>query len=231
MLFLKFNIVLLGIFIFSSLGVSQNSNGHETDLKKLEDIGDKLGEKAIILNLKLDTLRKEIDSLKNYSILLGTELIKFKKEILEIIGHTSESLIEFRRKFDETEMKINNKSGTPDDAKKMYFDEITNDKARCLPEFSDRYASMSKKLIPWCCSDEIKAHTINTSNTYEVKYGDCLKMIAKKLLGKEKFWKQIWNANKNGVANQDDVQKNMQKLTNPNLIYPGQFLNIPQITK
>lgn len=222
----KFNIILLIIFITRCICFSQ-INGYELDPKKLEIEGDKLGETAIILNLKLDTLRIEIDSLKNYRLLLDNDILKSNKELLELIGHTPESLNEFRRKFDETEKRIKNKDGSPMDAKKYYYDEITIDKARCIPEFADRYETMKKLMLPWCCSDEIKTTTANINNTYKVKRGDCLKKIAKKIWGREIFWEKIFEANKNGVFNQEDLPYFQKKVNEPDLIFPGQVLIIP----
>lgn len=50
--------------------------------------------------------------------------------------------------------------------------------------------------------------------TYTVKSGDCLWIIAKKYYGNGARYSDIYNANKD-------------KISNPNLIYPGQVLTIP----
>lgn len=50
--------------------------------------------------------------------------------------------------------------------------------------------------------------------TYTVKSGDCLWNIAKKYLGDGSRYNEIYNLNKD-------------KITNPNLIYPGQVLTLP----
>ncbi len=52
------------------------------------------------------------------------------------------------------------------------------------------------------------------AQTYTVKKGDCLWVIAKKYYGDGKLYPKIFNANRN-------------KIKNPNLIYPGQVLTIP----
>lgn len=51
-------------------------------------------------------------------------------------------------------------------------------------------------------------------STYTVKSGDCLWNIAKKYLGDGSRYNEIYNLNKD-------------KITNPNLIYPGQVLTLP----
>lgn len=55
-----------------------------------------------------------------------------------------------------------------------------------------------------------------TAKTYTVKSGDCLWTIAKKYYGNGALYMAIYNANKD-------------KLSNPNLIHPGQVLTIPDI--
>jgi nucleoid-associated protein YgaU len=128
------------------------------------------------------------------------------------------------KKFEETEKKINGKVGTPADARKMYFDEISKDKAQCLPEFRDRMASMRKKLADWEGMKTPEA-------CYTVVKGDCLWKISKMKYGSPYYWPAIWDANKNGVANADALRNARHKrVTNPNLIYPGQCMKIPTLT-
>ncbi|MBE5981538.1 MAG: LysM peptidoglycan-binding domain-containing protein [Paenibacillaceae bacterium] len=50
--------------------------------------------------------------------------------------------------------------------------------------------------------------------TYTVTKGDCLWIIAKKQLGNGSRWQEIYNLNKD-------------KISNSNLIYPGQVFNLP----
>ena len=50
---------------------------------------------------------------------------------------------------------------------------------------------------------------------YIVQKGDTLSGIVKKHYGKEKSWRDIWDQNRSVVGK------------NPNLIYPGQELDLP----
>ena len=52
--------------------------------------------------------------------------------------------------------------------------------------------------------------------TYTVKKGDCLWKIAAKFLGSGAKWREIYDINKSVIGG------------NPNLIYPGQVLSIPE---
>jgi LysM repeat protein len=176
------------------------------------------------LQQKLDALNKEIDDLKTTSANKDKDLEKCEADMYALVGTTKSGVADFRKKFEETEKKINSKTGKPADARKMYFDEITNDKARCLPEFADRYASMKKKLTDW---EGMKA----PSGTYTVVKGDCLWKISKMKYNSPYFWPAIWEANKNGVVNAAQLKnRRHKKITNPNLIYPGQVLKIPTLT-
>jgi LysM repeat protein len=176
------------------------------------------------LTTKLADLGKEVDALKaSYD-----DKVKAGKDcenaIYAAVGTTKEGVADFRKKFEETEKKINGKTGTAADARKMYFDDIAKDKARCLPEFADRYASMKKKLIDW---EGYKA----PESGYTVVKGDCLWKISKAKYGSPYYWPAIWDANKAGVINAKDMKhKRQMAVTNPNLIYPGQILKIPTLT-
>jgi nucleoid-associated protein YgaU len=73
-----------------------------------------------------------------------------------------------------------------------------------LPDFSDVKSGSSST-----------APTPKPERTYTVVKGDSLSRIAKRLYGKANDWKRIYEANK-------DIIKN------PDLIYPGQVLKIPE---
>lgn len=52
--------------------------------------------------------------------------------------------------------------------------------------------------------------------TYTVEKGDSLSAISKRVYGNAKYWKQIFEANRDSIEN-------------PDLIYPGQTINLPDI--
>jgi nucleoid-associated protein YgaU len=56
--------------------------------------------------------------------------------------------------------------------------------------------------------------TTETSRTYTIKKGDSLSKIAKRQYGDPQQWRRIYDANRDTV-------------TDPDLIYPGQVLRIP----
>src|SRR5258706_3848966 len=197
----------------------------EMDEEEWQKQMDELNGQKAQLTAKLGDLNKEIDALKQTSAQKDKDIEKCENDLYAMVGTTKSGVADFRKKFEETEKKINSKTGTPADARKMYFDDITNDKARCLPEFQDRYASMKKKLEDW------EGQKVDMSGTYTVVKGDCLWKISKMKYGSPYFWPAIWDANKAGVVNKDQLRNPRHKaVTNPNLIYPGQVLKIPTLT-
>jgi LysM repeat protein len=185
---------------------------------------DELNAQKTQLTQKLADLNKEVDALKTDLATKQNNAKICEATLYSNVGSTKEGVADYRKKFEETEKKINSKTGTPADARKMYFDEISKDKISCLPEFRDRMASMKKKLADW---ENVKPQ----ESGYTVVKGDCLWKISKMKYGSPYFWPAIWDANKAGVVNKDALKSNRHKaVTNPNLIYPGQILRIPALT-
>ncbi len=202
----------------------QQPQMEEMDEEEWQRQMDELNAEKTNLQGKLTALNSEIDGLKSTSAAKDKELEKCENDLYALVGTTKSGVADFRKKFEETEKKVNGKVGTCEDAKKMYFDDISKDKARCLPEFADRYASMKKKLDAWCGE---KA----PESGYTVVKGDCLWKISKMKYGSPYYWPAIWDANKDGVVNADKLtNRRHKKITNPNLIYPGQVLRIPALT-
>jgi LysM repeat protein len=227
MFFIAFGLSLNNANIFAQ----DDDDDDDDDDQQMEEMDeeewqrqmDELNAEKSNLQSRLSALNGEIDGLKQTSANKDKELEKCENDLYAMVGTTKSGVADFRKKFEETEKKINGKVGTPADARKMYFDEITNDKARCLPEFADRYASMKKKLSDW----EVKP----PESCYTVVKGDCLWKISKMKYGSPYYWPAIWDANKNGVANADALRNSRhKKVTNPNLIYPGQCMKIPTLT-
>ena len=54
------------------------------------------------------------------------------------------------------------------------------------------------------------------ARTYTVEKGDNLSVISKRVYGKSKYWKQIFDANRGTIEN-------------PDRIYPGQTITLPAI--
>ncbi len=60
------------------------------------------------------------------------------------------------------------------------------------------------------------SHHVQPGTTYTVRQGDTLSAIAQQAYGDANLWTKIYEANKHIIG------------SNPDMIHPGQVLNIPQ---
>jgi len=221
---LKLVLIILTSFITLE-GTLYSQDEIEITQKQWEMQRDSFAVKAIIMLAKIDTINIEIDSLKKY--LEYSENLDCEAELYKIVGATKEQVYDYRNKFEVTEKKINDKTGTPGDAHSLYFNEVSSSKIRCLPEFSDRFLSMKKNIESWE-SKQIIVIVTQIEKTYTVVEGDYLRKIAEEKYGDPDLWTLIWEANKESIYNADEFLKPYKKkILNPDIIYPGQILNIP----
>lgn len=213
---------------------------------------DEMKVKNLYLKDQLKNLNAEIEALKQTLSSKDEEIDAKQSELYKLTGYTESDLPAFRKKFDETEIRINSKLGSPDEARKNYFDMIEASRVKCLSEFWDRYMEMKVKLAEWesgkyVYSDKkvydkkiidtkvrlrpkkrVKGKEYSAKDgEYIVVEGDNLSSIANKnhIYGNSALWNKIFNANKESVISAPSgVPK---KIIDPNLIYPGQVLKIP----
>ena len=65
-------------------------------------------------------------------------------------------------------------------------------------------------------SSQLTSRDEHTLQSYTVEKGDSLSKIAKRVYGKASYWRQIYEANRDNVKD-------------PDLIYPGQVLRLPEL--
>lgn len=178
------------------------------------------------LEENLKTYVKDIEDLKATLSQKVNEAKDAEIEFYTNMGMSKTNLEEFKRQFSETEKKILNRTGTPADARKFYFNDIAASKAKCMPEFWSRFITMKQKLEQW----EKESQITVKEDKYTVVKGDCLWKIAGKaeIYNNPKYWPKIWEANEDGVISAP--AHTPKKVTNPNLIYPGQVLRIQKLT-
>ncbi len=231
----KLKYFILGIFILCLTGSSLQTQVHEMSQEEYELVYNEYAVMMIKFMVKYQELYDDVETLKQISENKDEETAKKETELYALVGASVSSVNDFRRKFEETEKRINNKSGTPSDARSMYYDEILSSNIKCLPEFSDRFQSMKKQMESWegiqYTPPVVTQETPTvTEGTYLVVKGDCLWKISSLKYGSPYYWPVIWEANKNGVVNKNELADyRHQAITNPNLVYPGQVLKIPAL--
>lgn len=228
--------LLTGIFIVLLLGSAYAQNDHEMSQEEYELTYDNYAVAAIKLMIKYGEVNDDVETLKQILASKDEQIEKKQEELYALVGASPSSVNDFRRKFEETEKRINNRTGTPSDARSSYYDEIFSSKIKCLPEFSERFQSMRRRMEDWegtkTTAPIVTQETPQQvgEGTYMVVKGDCLWRISVMKYNSPYYWPAIWEANNNGVVNKDELfDFRHQAVTNPDLIYPGQVLKIPSL--
>jgi LysM repeat protein len=184
----------------------------ELNQEQWEAVRDYLVVDIIKLLARKDTLQLQIDSLRNLNASIDS--YSCEEELYAIVGATREQVGDFRLRFDEAERQIRSQTGTPD-AARSYYAEISSSNIRCLPEFSERFASLKKQMEQFTVTD--KTQHVTSSENYTVVKGDCLWRISLEKYGTRYLWPAIWEANRSDIPDSY-------------FIYPGQVLKIPIVT-
>jgi nucleoid-associated protein YgaU len=87
------------------------------------------------------------------------------------------------------------------------------DKNEAKPDFSNVQTGGSSTAAPPAKTDPVGASAVG--RTYTVVKGDSLSKIAKREYGDANKWRAIYEANRDLIKD-------------PDLIYPGQLLNVPE---
>ena len=93
------------------------------------------------------------------------------------------------------------------------FDRFKEDKKEAKPDFSNVQSGGSSTAAPPVTTRPVPGS--GTGGTYIVVKGDSLSKIAKREYGDANKWRAIYEANRDLIKD-------------PDLIYPGQSLRIPQ---
>lgn len=190
---------------------------------------DQYATSAIMLLARIETLNEKIDSLKRVNRETDSILTNSENILFAMVGATREQVAEFRNRFSETEGRLSSEKASPSELRSD-VDYITDSKIRCLPEFAERFDRMITR-INYLATKNILNEVVTGGLNYEVVEGDCLWRIAELKYGNPLLWPAIWDANKNGVVNKDNVDFYFERrVRNPNLIFPGQVLKIPELS-
>lgn len=121
------------------------------------------------------------------------------------------------KSFYDTNLDVTLEDYTVSDDAKEGMDVIVSFNLKEYRPYGTRimnFTIIPEQEIPQASAEDIRDGTPPQVSTYTVVKGDCLWKIAKKLLGDGSRYTEIYNLNRD-------------KISNPNLIYPGQVLTIP----
>jgi nucleoid-associated protein YgaU len=230
--FLKLIILLTAFFVIPGISYSQDDDD-EGDIKMSQDEWhlkrDQYAVSAIQLLRRIDRLDSLIDSLKTVNIEADSVILNAENNLYAIVGATREQVIDFRNKFGVLETKVKNSNSTPNSLRSE-LEDIASSRIICLPEFADRFELLKKKI------DGFDAYKNDARQFYDDRYtiseGDCLWKISELKYGNPLLWPVIWNANRNSVLNKESLfESYMKRISNPNLIFPGQEIKIPKLSQ
>ncbi len=179
---------------------------------------------------KVKSLEDQLNSLNARHTELKSDLENTNKaikdcqdEILRLIGATDADLAAFRQKLGVIEAKVRELQRLADaqlverqdDVKKLEADlnELRANKISILPEFYPKIIQLAKDIRGLYREKKITTYTVGTW----AENKDCLWNIAGKIeIYADPFmWPKIW-------------QGNTDQIRNPDIIFPGQVLQIPE---
>lgn len=155
MIFLKYlilNSFILSAFVLNSYAQKDTnyySNENELTIEGWQRQMDDYMAMRDLLTFKLDSIGKNIDSLKIAKNNYDSIYRNLQSEIYALVDADSLRVIEFNDRFEATESKILNESTSLSDIKEYWFNWISNNKIRLLKQFRTRYAVMKEKIDNW----------------------------------------------------------------------------------
>lgn len=174
------------------------------------------------LNRNLEAAKSAISEAENNLSRQTQNLQDCEKEILALIGATEADVEAFRQKLGVIEGKVRQMKGLSNDVLadrraeveqlEKDLNELRKDKLSVLPEFYDKIISLARDIKGLYREKKISGYTVGTW----AQDRDCLWNIAGKMeIYSDPFqWPKIWQAN-------TDI------IRNPDIIHPGQVLQIP----
>ncbi len=202
-------LLLLGTFFFV---LTANILAQEEMTKdEWQNEINRLTEKRIALTSELNSLKSEIANLKKMRDGLKT-FDQCTNELYTMLGASKADIDNFRKRVDELSAKIDGME-EPKADRQAELDALKKNKISALPEFFDKvHNQLQRKLDAW----QEKPKEVS----YQVVRGDHLWGIAKK---KEHYsnpfaWPMIYKANRDQIKN-------------PDLIFPKQMFQIPNLTE
>jgi nucleoid-associated protein YgaU len=227
MKFQKFLIMLLALSLvvgtkFTVFAQDDEEKKEEMTKEEWQKQIDEYTAKKSELTGKIADLLKDKDALTKTLDGKKSEVKKAEDDYYAAMGG-KDKYDAYKTNLGKLETIVKNKEGKKEDADKMYAD-LGASNLRCHPDFAARYKKLGEDLKAW-------GPKVETPSGYTVVKGDCLYKIAskKEIYNNPKMWPVLWDANEKGVVSAPP--KVAKTIKNPNLIYPGQVLKVPALTK
>jgi nucleoid-associated protein YgaU len=224
----KYAILLLALFLTTSLSYSQTplppASKPDAELLKKEAEARILDFKSRVENLQseLKNLDDQVNAAKTELDQLKSQFKDCRKEILTLIGASESDLDAFRQKLGVIEGKVRQLKGLSNDALadrqnevkalEEELNQLRANKISVIPEFYDKIIALAREIKGLYREKKITTYTVGTW----AENRDCLWNIAGKIeiYSDPLLWVKIW-------------QNNTDKIKNPDIIFPGQVLTIP----
>lgn len=174
------------------------------------------------LQSRLDAINNEINTLNGQLTQAGTDLSNCNRDLYALVGATEADIANFRERLGRIESRAREMGGLSDEQLSKMNPEIDSlenalngmrrEKISLLPEFYNRIIDLAREIRGLRRTVATNTYTVGTW----AKDRDCLWNIS----GKEQIyndpfmWPKIWQAN-------------ADKIRNPDVIFPGQVLQIP----
>jgi nucleoid-associated protein YgaU len=218
-------LLVLSLAIGSKFAFAQDEETPQEEMtmeewqKQIDDYTAKKNE----LTGKVAELQKDKDALAKTLETKKADVKKAEDEYWAAVGG-KDKYDAFKTNLGKLETIVKNKEGKKEDAEKMYA-ELGKSNLKCHPDFAARYKKLGEDISKW------GGPVVVAPTGYTVVKGDCLYKIAakKEIYSNPKMWPVLWEANEKGVVSAPP--KVAKTIKNPNLIYPGQVLKVPALTK
>lgn len=211
-------VVLACAFAVTAVAQEMSKNEWQQQMQELTAKRDQL-------NSRLSALQTEVDNLKKQDADQLAALNKCEDEILSMVGATKESAQAFEAELGRIDAKLDELARLSNQdlwSRRSELDDVQTsisnakkNKLSAIPKYYDRLENQQNRLNGLRRSIESSMANTYTVGTWS-KDRDCLWNIAKKptVYDNAFLWPKIW-------------QGNRDQIKNPDVIHPGQKLNIP----
>ncbi len=177
------------------------------------------------LNVRLQTVTHEVDSLQALSTRLDEDYKKCLDALYALVGSNADEADAFRKEIDDAENIANELSRLSDadlmarsaevDSLAAHVKRLMDNRLAVIPEFHDRLTALDEKVrgMQTTLGGQVKIYTVGTW----ARNRDCLWNISKKrdIYNDAWMWPRIW-------------QGNRDQIKDPDIIHPQQKLKIPK---